>query len=63
MLAKYICISAIPVVSHTLIIIEDLVSSVINERSRSKSIMYKSLAGLMESAINLFTVYLEKLGK
>ena len=50
-------------VSNTLVVMEDLVSSVMTERSRSKSIMYKSLAGLHDSTINLFTVYLDKLGK
>jgi len=46
-----------------LLVMDSLVSSVVHERSRSKSIMYKSLAGMIDSGINLFTVYLDKLGE
>ena len=46
-----------------LLVMDSLVSSVVHERSRSKSIMYKSLARMIDSGINLFTVYLDKLGE
>ena len=58
----YVCVTAIPVISHSLVVMENLVSSVMNERSKSKSIMHKSLDGLLDSTISLFTIYLDKLG-
>jgi len=53
---------ATPVISEALLVLEDLVSSVMHERAKSKAIMYKSISGIIDVTISLFSIYLNKLG-
>ena len=58
------CVStlATPLISEALLALEDLVSSVVHERAKSKAIMYKSISGIIDVTISLFSIYLNKLG-
>jgi len=49
-------------ISEALLVLEDLVTSVMHERAKSKAIMYKSISGIIDVTINLFSIYLNKLG-
>ena len=52
--------AAKPSIKQALLLLEDLVSATVNERPRSKTLLYKSISPCVEVAISLFPVFLSQ---